>query len=41
MVTVSLPRDTWDSIEIALAGLQSQGFIVEGLLKAIQDQTQA
>ena len=41
MVTVTLPRATWDQIELILAGMQSQGFIVEGLLKEIQDQTQA
>ena len=41
MIKVSLPRASWDQVELILEDLHAQGFLVEGLLKEIQDQTQA
>ena len=41
MIKVSLPRASWDQIELILDDLKSQGYIVGGLLKEIQDQTHA
>lgn len=41
MVKVSMPRGNWDQIELILEDMQAQGYLVEGLLKEIQQQTHA
>jgi hypothetical protein len=36
---VVMPRGSWDQVEDCLEILRDQGWIVEALLKEIQDQT--